>query len=211
MYTEERLFTYLQHFERDFAQSRATLIDATEGGVLKRGTTPMTFADALARYCARPLVRQLPAYPGLRWDLLDDCAASLRNRQDEAREIANISRETLPLLEEIRDHLEDQGRVNRAIAKVDALRVRLEQLGACYTLIMQLTQKTELQRFHADRKISASKVDGVDRQRRQISRDIDNVKAVLDATAEFTRLMQRAKANLEAFRARRHDQHRRAA
>jgi hypothetical protein len=211
MYTEERLFTYLQHFERDFAQSRATSSTQPKAECSSAGRRPMTFADALARYCARPLVRQLPAYPGLRWDLLDDCAASLRNRQDEAREIANISRETLPLLDEIRDHIEDQGRVNRAIAKVDALRVRLEHLGSCYPLIMQLTQKTELQRFHADRKISASKVDGVERQRRQISRDIDNVKAVLDATAEFTRLMQTATANLEAFRARKHDQHRRAA
>jgi hypothetical protein len=211
MYTEERLFTYLQHFERDFAQSTAKLIDATEGGVLKRGTTPMTFADAIARYCIKPHANRLPEHPGMRWDLLDNCADSLARRQDEAREIANISRQTLPLLEEIRDHLEDQGRVNRAIAKVDMLRARLEPLGPCYALIMQLTQKTELQRFHADRKISASKVDGVERQRRQISRDIDNVKAVLDATGEFMHLMQTATANLEAFRARKHDQHRRAA
>ena len=47
-YTEERLFTYLQQFERDFARSKAQIIDATEGGVLKRGTTVMTFADAIA-------------------------------------------------------------------------------------------------------------------------------------------------------------------
>ena len=34
-YTEERLFTYLQQFERDFAKSKARIIDATEGGVLE--------------------------------------------------------------------------------------------------------------------------------------------------------------------------------
>ena len=32
MYTEERLFTYLQQFERDFLQQQARVIDATEGG-----------------------------------------------------------------------------------------------------------------------------------------------------------------------------------
>jgi len=37
MYTEERLFLYLQQFERDFARSAARIIDATEGGALKRG------------------------------------------------------------------------------------------------------------------------------------------------------------------------------
>src|SRR6185437_11105271 len=42
MYTEERLFTYLQQFERDFARSKARIIDATEGGAAKRGTTVMT-------------------------------------------------------------------------------------------------------------------------------------------------------------------------
>ena len=36
MYTEERLFTYLQQFERDFANTKARVIDATEGGAAKR-------------------------------------------------------------------------------------------------------------------------------------------------------------------------------
>ena len=35
MYTEERLFTYLQQFERDFLQSKRTIIDATEGGAAR--------------------------------------------------------------------------------------------------------------------------------------------------------------------------------
>ena len=42
MYTEERLFSYLQQFERDFAVSRARIIDATKGGARKAGATPMS-------------------------------------------------------------------------------------------------------------------------------------------------------------------------
>ena len=46
MYTEERLFTYLQQFERDFLRSKSRVIDATEGGAAKRGATVMTLAEA---------------------------------------------------------------------------------------------------------------------------------------------------------------------
>ena len=199
MYTEERLFTYLQHFERDFADSKARLIDATEGGVLKRGTTPMNLSDALARFCTQHVGSEPPAHAGLRWERLDECVASLRNRLGEAREIEQISRETLPLLEEVRDHVTDQARVNHAIAKIDALRGRIDKLGPCYNLITQLTQKTELARFKADRAIAAAKVDGVERQRRQVQRDIDNVRSVLEAAQEFQNLMTNAIENVQHF------------
>jgi hypothetical protein len=199
MYTEERLFTYLQHFERDFANSKARLIDSTEGGVLKRGTTPMKLANALAQFCTQTIGREPPAHPGLRWERLDECAASLRNRLSEAREVEQISRDTLPLLEEVRDHLDDQQRVNQAIAKIDALRGRINQLGPCYNLITQLTQKTELARFKADRAIAAARVDGIERQHRQVQRDIDNVRSVLEAAREFQNLMSNAIENVQHF------------
>src|SRR6266850_2015454 len=47
MYTEQRLFSYLQQFERDFATSKARVIDASEGGALKRGAVVMTLAQAM--------------------------------------------------------------------------------------------------------------------------------------------------------------------
>src|SRR5439155_2503945 len=54
-YTEERLFTYLQQFERDFLRSERKIIDATEGGVLKRGATSMPFQDAIETFCCQSL------------------------------------------------------------------------------------------------------------------------------------------------------------
>ena len=199
MYTEERLFTYLQHFERDFADSKARLIDATEGGVLKRGTTPMKLADALAQFCTQQVGREPPAHAGLQWERLNECVASLRNRLSEAGEIEQISRDTLPLLEEVCDHVTDQQRVNHAIAKIDALRSRIDKLGPCYQLVTQLTQRTELARFKADRAIAAARVDGIERQRRQVQRDIDNVRSVLEAAQEFQNLMTNAIENVQHF------------
>lgn len=189
MYTEERLFSYLQQFERDFLKTRTRIIDATEGGAAKAGSTPMTLAEARDRFCRRALTGSPPPHPGLDWSRLPACVASLANRKKEAIAIEQISEQTLPLLKEIRDHIDSQDRVNRAIAAVDALRTKMNDLGRCYDLVTQLTQPTELKRFEADRKIAASRVSGVDRQRLQVQRDIDNVLGVMQAARDFQKLM----------------------
>lgn len=199
MYTEERLFTYLQQFERDFASSKARIIDATEGGAAKRGATPMKLADALEAYCREPLGGDVfTPHPGMRWERVPACLASLRNRLDEAAAIERISRDTLALLAEIRDQADDQARVNRAIVRIDALRSRMNELGPCYDLITQLTQNTELKRFEADRKISASKLDAAEKQRRQVGRDIANVTGIVDAAVEFQAMVRSVIGRLES-------------
>ena len=222
MYTEERLFTYLQQFERDFARSKATIIDATEGGAAKRGAKVMNLADVIVKYCAdapplSPVPRgegwggglgapsdlqsriskQGPPTPtlppeyrgeGVNARAVIEC---LQRREEEASRIEQICRDTLPLLEDIRAHVDDQPRVNRAISAVDALRARMNVLGATYDLITQLTQSSELERFKADRRISAAKeLDADERQRRQVARDIENVRAVCEAARDFQHLMQ---------------------
>lgn len=190
MYTEERLFTYLQQFERDFARSDRTIIDATEGGALKRGAAPMTFAAALERYCTRSLPPAPRDFPKMRWDRIDGCIDSLNRRIEDAREIERLADQTLPLLREVRDHLSDQGRVNQLIARIDALRVRMNEHSACYDLVMQLTQQTEIQRFKRDRHIAAARLDGMEKQRSQVNRDIDNVRGVIDAARQFCDLIR---------------------
>jgi hypothetical protein len=221
MYTEERLFTYLQQFERDFANARARIIDATEGGAAKRGATPMPLAEAIAKYCTATLIEQSAAEispssgtPGEGWgggssenvsptnplpnpppeyrrrgQELEDAVRCLQRRREEARQIEQVSQQTLPLLEDIRDHIDDQLRVNRLIASVDALRARMNELGATYDLVTQLTQHTEFERFKTDRRICASKASGTELQRKQVERDIENVRGVMNAAGDFQKLM----------------------
>jgi hypothetical protein len=213
MYTEERLFTYLQQFERDFAKSKATIIDATEGGAAKRGARVMTLEEAVEKYCrsgVSDLKSQIaePPTPGLppecRREGVGGIADCLGRRADEAARIEQICRDTLPLLEEIRDHGDNPAWVNRAIVAVDALRARMNELGATYDLVTQLTQSSELERFKADRCISAAKeMDGAKRQRRQVNRDIENVRAVQRAAHDFQDLMRTTIDELE-HRRRRH-------
>jgi hypothetical protein len=202
MFTEERLFTYLQQFERDFLRSSRKIIDASEGGAAKRGTTVMKLADAIAQYCSAPLPTIQQDHSGLNWDRTDTCILSLLQRKTEAAEIERISRETLPLLEEIRDNVSDQAKVNRLIARIDQLRREINAFGRTYDLATQLTQSTELQRFKADRKINAAKLTGEELQQRQVGRDIDNVQGVADAAKEFQKLMDEVIAGLTADAAR---------
>lgn len=208
MYTEERLFTYLQQFERDFAASPARIIDATEGGARKHGAEAMTLAEALgiagsaSRGVSDVIARNGPQCGPYRWDRLPECLAALRHRKDEAARIEQISGDTLPLLHEIHAHVQDQVRVNRVIAGIDALRAQMNQFNDCYELVTQLGQRAELDRFRNDCLLAACKASGVERQRRQIDRDIANVKSVISAAGQFQGLMDDVIARLAAVEAR---------
>jgi hypothetical protein len=196
MYTEERLFTYLQQFERDFAGTQTRIIDATEGGALKRGATSMPLAEAIAQHCRSEIDLSPRASSGLALDRLDECLQSLAKRREEASQVEQISRQTLPLLEQIRSAITDPAAVNRLVGQIDPLRARMNELGATYDLILQLTQITELQRFKADRRISAAGFTGAQRQQLQVERDIDNVRGMIEAAQEFGRLISQVLAQL---------------
>ncbi len=198
MYTEERLYAYLQQFERDFGASRSRVIDASEGGALKRGTTVMQLSDVIAQFCTEPLNMRRSASNAPQWNRLPEVIASLKKRRDEAKQIQDVSRDTLPLLKEVREHLDDQPRVNRLIGQIDALRAQMNKFGHTYDLIMQVTQLTELKRFQADLRISAGKLSGIELQRKQVARDIDNCAAVRDAAGEFDAMLAALVADLQA-------------
>ena len=200
MYTEERLFTYLQQFERDFLRTKTQIIDATEGGAAKRGTTVMKLSEAAEEFCTdADRISHADDHPGLNWDRLAESVDCLKRRRGEAQEIERISRSTLPLLEEIRDHLDDQARVNRAISSIDVLRAKMNELGATYDLVTQLCQPVELKRFESDRKIAAAKAQATEKQRLQVMRDIENVRGVMEAAGLFQALMDEVIDRLSAM------------
>ncbi len=199
MYTEQRLLAYLRQFERDFAQSPARIIDATEGGARKAGTEVMSLAEALASFCQQPLRSPAAGHPGLSMQRIDAAMRSIEARRSEAEAIAEISRQTLPLLEAIIEQQADQAKVNRTIAQLDALRARMNDLGATYELITQLTLESEMNRFRADLAIGAADIDEIERQRRQTLRDIENVRAIQSAAEQFAVLMDEAMTRLAEF------------
>jgi hypothetical protein len=188
MYTEERLYTYLQQFERDFLAAPQKIIDCTEGGTAKQGSVVMSLADALAAHAGAAVVRRAAESLEADWSGRGRVVASLEARRAEAVKIADISRRTEPLLREIREHLSDQARVNSAIARIDLLRQDMNQLGQTYDLLIQLTQQSELDRFKADRRIATAAY-SAEKQRRQVDRDLANVAAVVVAATDFIELV----------------------
>ena len=189
IYTEERLFTYLQQFERDFTQTQTKIIDATEGGARKRGSEVMTLSDALEQFCEHDVERVRDEIPRRSRGLEAVARECIIHRRAEAEKIRDISEKTLPLLRQVREHLADQNRVNQLIASIDSLRGEMNTLGQTYDLITQLTQSSELRRFQADRQIAAAKLKGMERQRKQVSRDIENVESLMGAVEPFIQLM----------------------
>jgi hypothetical protein len=194
MYTEQRLFSYLQQFERDFATTKARVIDASEGGARKRGAEVRGLAEVLGTL--KPLPEEVGFAPRTGSQSEPYTAAhatpvksALQQRIHEAREIGEIARQTLPLLEEVATCLDDQPRVNRLIAKIDALRARMLSLNDCYELITALSQQSELERFRQDRQ--AARLAGIERQRTQVKRDIANVQSLLVAADDFVALMEK--------------------
>ena len=192
MYTEQRLLTYLRQFEKDFSESRARVIDATEGGAQKAHTRPMTLSDALEQFCPNPMKRTVPPHPGLNTVRLSEATGLLNERRAEAQRIEQITTETLPLLEEIRDFQADQARVNRAIARIDSLRKSLNDLGQTYSLVMSMTMKSEFERFKTDTAIGAAQLTELEKQKRQTVRDIENVRAIQLAATQFVELVDEA-------------------
>ena len=183
-YTERRLFSYLQHFERLFAATPMRVIDATEGGAAKRHTERMPLRTAIGAFCTRPL----PVAPPPGSERTADVAACLTARRREARAVLRIAGATLPLLRRIRDGRD----VDANIARVDALRRELRDADSTYSLVTTLTQASELARFRADRRINAGGLTPLERQRRQVERDVVNVEAFEAAARDFLCLLDTA-------------------
>ena len=216
VYTDEQMTTYLAQFERDFlADSGAglTVIDATEGGVAKRHTRVMTLRGALeplggvpsgsgagvTRRAAQERRLQGTATGGAGDDPL---RSRIRERAGEVRrevwQVAALSRQTADLLRQMQAAVGDNVRVNALIQKVYGLRDRVEALGVGYDLVQFLNQTGTLNRLRADRALELDdSLPELERQRRQIERDITNVEWLADAADALGSMLDDAGKSLD--------------
>ncbi|MFN7021832.1 MAG: 6-hydroxymethylpterin diphosphokinase MptE-like protein, partial [Phycisphaerales bacterium] len=187
IYTDEQMATYLVQFERDFhedAQRGLRTVDATEGGVLKRHTTPARLAEYLSEHRdAAPNPVRIPAARA------PSSSVSLRRIDQRVAEVragafrvAEISRRTGIVLSEIHEHQKDQQRVNRLIARTEELGAEVARHEPALSLCHVLNQTGSFNRVRADRSIQLESQDGkldpFERQRRQVERDRENVRAL---------------------------------
>jgi hypothetical protein len=192
IYSDEQMVAYLVQFERDFkgdGERGLTTIDATEGGVAKRHTRAMTLAEAVERFgdagpARLPLARSGDAGvpPALE--------RRLRDVRRDVWKVAEESRRTGQLLEQMLGKVGDHRTVNELIAKVEETRDRVVALNPAFRLVDQLNQTGTLKRVRADRQIALERdLPALDRQRRQIERDIVNVRWMADAADRLGELL----------------------
>ncbi len=198
VFTDEQMQTYRLHFEREFqadGERGLTVIDATEGGVAKAHTLAMPLAEALEPFRGGEPVAL--AQPARRSDeersrRIRDAVARLREVRAEVWKIAELSRQSKTIVDEMIEHADDQPRVNALIRRVYEHRDEVKSLRPAWELVHRINQRGTLKRAKADRGIHLADDSPLERQRAQMRRDAENLQGLAEAADELGELMDRA-------------------
>lgn len=183
IYTDQQMATYLAQFEREFSadvDAGRTIIDATEGGVAKRGTTASTLAEALKQHAAadRSPIEPPPVSTASR-ERPPELRGTLETIRSGSRAIARNSRETQKLLRRIADLQDKPGstdRINSFVRQIHTIRDEVTKTEPAYSLVQRLNQTGTFQRFKSDRLLRLNPpTTEIERQKRQVERDALNV------------------------------------
>ena len=207
IYSDEQMVTYLRQFERDFAEAERAgqrVLDCTEGGMLKEHTTRTTLAEALAEHATRP-VPPLPVPPRkLDAERLSRLDALLQRRVAEVTALREMSDESVHLVRRMQRAVEaaDQKKLDRLFTQLDRNRKRVEgDLREAFALVNQLNTIGAFRRSRADRGIasadaSAAATDRYAKLSKQLDRDGDNIKWILEACDEALAIFGESRARL---------------
>ena len=193
IYTDEQLFTYLQQFESDFAATPVRIIDATEGGIRKAHTTPMTLARFLEHHCQKPIPPERLAYRTQTvWrdpTRLQPAGQALLERIEEVAGLRELCQQMLAVLGKLKGLVDRPAEFNRTIVRVDELRSAVQRQDRIYGMVTMVSQMAEFRRFAADQKLSSDKSVGVKRVLGQLNRDVEFVNALIQGTDELTTIL----------------------
>lgn len=175
VYTDEQMFTYLVHFEEDFLKMRAKVIDATEGGLPKQGTTRMTLADAIRTYCQTPFPREKIAPPAPPEGGVDEIRSrtlsALQRQMRDFEEVGRYYAEVLSILGEIHEKLSRGEDASSLIRKVREEAKKIDAFKETHKLVAGLAQPDEFRRIKADLEMATVPAAGLERQKRELARD----------------------------------------
>ena len=193
IYSDEQMLTYLKQFERDFATAPQTLIDATEGGLPKAHTQPMSLGAYLGQYALEPFGDLPLPRREMEPQQLRITAQKLADREAEVRELGQISRDTVPLLRKMIDQQTDAAKMDKLFARLEKKQQRVAELQQTFCVVQQLNQVGSFNRHRADRGIRAAKEDDpMQTQRRQLERDLENLRWLIDACDETVQVFDEA-------------------
>lgn len=201
IYTDEQMFSYIQQFERDFAQSRATVIDATEGGAMKRGTIVLTLKEALQNYAHSPIAEHLFEYrKKVNWfdrTPLPILKSELEKRLKEADEFKSFCNRTIKLLYKLTELLDNPKEFNKLIVKIDEIRTLVSEHDKIMKMVCDVSPIAEMRKFHYDKRIKSARLAGRERAARQLKRDISYVQSLSEGCDILKEILQNALLRVE--------------
>jgi len=201
IYTDEQMYTYLQQFEKDFAACSTKIIDATEGGVQKQFTETMTLKEAFEQYCKEPVDQDLLAYrkkiKGFDDSNLQKACEQLKKRAQEVEQLKDISEQTIALIKEMQDLVDDQPELNQRMIRLDELRTMVKHNEESYQLVRFVSQTAEMFRFRQDRSLELDGAEGKGKQRRQLQRDVAYVTEIKNGCDRMLDLLDQSVERFE--------------
>ncbi len=200
IYSDEQMLTYLRQFERDFAAAEQRIIDATQGGVPKAHAAAMPLAEALDRYATQPLP-PLPT-PAIELDpqRLTATREHLQHRIDQVRELGEVSRRTVNIIRQMIDRQRDRAKMDKLFDRLEKHKRRAAELGEAFALVNELNQIGAFKRHQADRAIAIDQGEGDDPfavQRKQLDRDLVNLRWLIDGCEQTLAMFRRAAERMD--------------
>ncbi len=181
--------TYLEEFEGFFRKEKRRIIDATEGGALKRGAERMRFADAIDACMDAELpagLFDIPAVPAA------ECAARREHAHARlaalARECAELGTcydDVIPLVKKVLKENRKGRAADRTVEKILAIKERFKGYGVLYLVLTHLAQSDLFLRMRRDRELDDGAAEGVKRQERQAERDLEYLTGLAGALEFF--------------------------
>jgi hypothetical protein len=201
-FSDAQMTTYLAQFERDFKTDEArglSIIDASEGGVRKLHTRSLPLATVLEDLLAMPCASGITSDAAIRGRecSLGPSAAAIDGRLRDVRQqvwrVGACSRRAQAALQTGLDDFSSRAAVDRALDELDRITTEVMSIDPGYALTQTLAQIGSYNRLRADRLISLETgLSPIDRQRRQMERDVANVAALESASKELCELLDDA-------------------
>lgn len=194
MLTDEQMATYLQQFEREFAQAPQRIIDATEGGAQKRGTRVETLSRCISEYVG-PACPLPPVPPADGSDFRVQALRRIEAVISAVRRLAELSRSTQELLTGILALPFDAPERGRLFDQIDHARQEVGTMLDIVELVNSVNQLGLFNRLKADRAIElADDIHPHERQRLQLERDQINVRWLAAAADELAHMLEESLA-----------------
>ena len=201
IFTDSQMLSYLRTFEATFLEEERMgmrVIDASEGGVRKAGTTIRTLASVIAdegMSSEGPIELPSASNPRREREAVVDRLRSLAGETDSVREVSEKARAILVGM------VADQGdarKMQRHFKLLDRIRARVDDHAEARSLTDLVNQIGVFKRVRADRRLRLTDdLDPIERQSRELERDVCNVEWTGEAAELLGEMLGRTITDLD--------------